>query len=422
MKRLAWNIKQILKMYVQHVFLPLVYGFWRVVYCRKPAELIIFADAHHDSIPVSMELLHKRLKEKGYELTDAFCDYGRLTALETFRAACGFMKLYARARCVFICDNYLPVSSCRKSKRTNVVQLWHSCGAFKRFGYDAADDIPPYYIGNVYRNYDLVTVSSQYCIKPFAGAMHLTEDKVQAVGVSRTDRYFDQEWIQGCRERFYRQYPEAAGKTIILWAPTFRGNAGRPEQLGMDAIERLKQRLGSDYFVICSLHPHIERKVNMHGVQLNRIDNEHMTGNKAEQSCCKHADAGYRLDRTDIPTEEVFPVADVLISDYSSVIFDYMFFGRPYVLYAPDLKTYSEKRGFYQEYESLCPYIAETEETLEECVREALTDSECSWIAPLRDRYLSACDGHATERIIEAAVGQQIMKFHRRRREDRRGI
>ena len=42
--------------------------------------------------------------------------------------------------------------SCHKRKGTTVIQLWHGCGAFKRFGYDAKDDIPQFYKGNVYRN------------------------------------------------------------------------------------------------------------------------------------------------------------------------------------------------------------------------------------------------------------------------------
>ena len=68
-----------------------------------------------------------------------------------------FMKLYAVSQTVVICDNFLPVASCRKRKGTKVIQLWHAGGALKKFGYDTADDIPAYYKGNVMANLPLVT-------------------------------------------------------------------------------------------------------------------------------------------------------------------------------------------------------------------------------------------------------------------------
>ena len=75
-----------------------------------------------------------------------------------------FMKGYAAAGYVYICSYFLPVSSCKKREETKVIQLWHSGGLLKKMGYDTGDDIPKYYKGNVTRNYDLVTVSSEVCI------------------------------------------------------------------------------------------------------------------------------------------------------------------------------------------------------------------------------------------------------------------
>ena len=153
----------------------------------------------HDTLPFSMQVMHEAVKQCRYTSIDFFHDYGRLSAIQALWVSVKFMKLYAQARYVFICDNFLPVASCRKNKRTKVIQLWHSCGLLKKMGYDTAEDVPRFYLGNVYKNYDLVTVSAPCCIGPLTSGMHLRPGIVQATGVSRTDIYFDKQWCDDCR-------------------------------------------------------------------------------------------------------------------------------------------------------------------------------------------------------------------------------
>lgn len=369
MSDFKFALRQKVKMLLQNGVLPLVYCFWCTVYARREKELIVFADAHHDALPFSMERLHRALEEKGYAVTDALCNFSKVSQLSSLLFSLRFMRLYARAKYVFICDNFLPVSACRKDSRTTVVQLWHGCGLIKKMGYDTPDDIPAGYKGEVYRNYDLVSVSTSACVEPLTRAMRQAPGVLQPLGVSRTDYYFDQAWLEECRTEFYRQYPQAAGKTVVLWAPTFRGKAGEPYQVGSDAIDRLERELGEGYFLVRKLHPHVE---------------DHGGG-----SGCA------------IPTERLLPVTDLLITDYSTVLTDFMLLDRPYVLFAPDLEEYRQKRGFYVEYSTLSRYIVEEETQLADAVRKALADGDKSWIADCRRFHLSACDGHSTQRILD---------------------
>lgn len=369
MKQLQWKIKQLFKMSVQHILLPLIYRFWRIIYFKQKAELIIFADSHHETLPFSMMVIHNQLEHMGYSLTDSFHDYAKLSSIKAFIKAAEFMRLYAKARYVFICDNFLPVASCKKSKHTTVVQLWHSCGLLKKMGYDTTEDIPPHYIGNVYKNYDLVTVSAPCCITPLTSGMCQPSGIVQATGVSRTDIYFNVEWNKQCRQNFFSQYPEAAGKKIILWAPTFRGNAANPYLPGIDDIQEMEQQLGEKYFVLYKVHPHIDKK--------------------------------YHLSNCQIPTEQLLPVADLMITDYSSVVFDYIFFERPYVLYAPDLEEYKRRRGFYVPYHALSPYIVTQKDKLSSVIELALNTKHHEWITECRNFHLASCNGKASEKIIK---------------------
>lgn len=366
---MSLQTKQFLKMAMQNVILPVTYGFWKCLYAGKKQDLIVFADAHHDSMPFSMQYLHQQLHRRGYRTVDMFRDYGRLGQLRSALAAMAFMRLYARARVVFICDNFLPVASCRKRGATQVVQLWHSCGLMKKMGYDTADDIPAGYRGNVYRNYDLVTVSAPCCVPAFQHSMHQPQGVVQPIGVSRTDTYFDEAWRSACREDFFRNHPEARGKTIILWAPTFRGNAADPSLEGSEGIDRLERELGEGYYIIRKLHPHLQRKFGC-------------------ADCV-------------LPTEQLFPVADLMITDYSSAFFDFLLFQKPVVLYAPDLQTYEKSRGFYSPYKTLSPYVVTADDKLRQTVTAALACRDTAWIGRRTAQHMSACDGHATERILD---------------------
>ena len=363
-----FQLKQTFKQILQLVILPCVYGFWRVVYFRRPVDRIVMADAHHDTMPYSMENVYQELIRRGYTVTTDICSYQNMSALGSCLRALRFMRLYAQAKYVFICDNFLPVVSCRKNSNTTVIQLWHSCGLLKKMGYDTQEDVPKGYRGQMYRNYDLVTVSAPSCVGPLSGGMRLDAERVKPLGVSRTDNYFSHRWRETCVKEFQEQYPQWNGKKLILWAPTFRGNAGSPTQVGVEAVDRLEKMLGSDYVVIRKVHPYV--------------------------------DARYHLSNCDISTERLFPVIDLLISDYSSVVCEFMAFEKPYVLFAPDLREFSGKRGFYVPYESLSPYIAEDEDRLHQCVLRAM-DDPADWVAPLREYHLQACDGKATGRILD---------------------
>lgn len=368
-KKLTFAVKQLLKMLLQNAVLPLTYRFWRLVYRGREPELIIFADAHHSTLPFSMERIHAELIRRGYTPRDEIYDFGAMSQLRSALVSVRFMRLYAQAKYVFICDNFLPVSSCRKSEKTTVIQLWHACGLFKKMGYDTPEDIPPYYHGSVYRNYDLLTASDPHCEGPYSGAMGLEPGVVRALGVSRTDVYFDDAWLAACRKAFYEKHPEARGKKIILWAPTFRGNAGAPYQVGMEDMAQLEKQLGDGYFLIRKVHPHIDHRLH--------------------------------LSSTDIPTEQLLPVADLMITDYSTVLTEFLFFERPYVLFAPDLAEYQEKRGFYVEYNTLSPYVVTEGGKLREAIMEALAHMPLDWIRRQRAYHASRCDGHATARILD---------------------
>lgn len=362
-------VKQIIKMIFQQVILPVIYN----IYAVKPVipNTVILADAHHDEIPFSMLAIKDELMQHPeLQITELYWNNSSCSVLGIFRNMACFMKKYATAETVIICDNFLPAASCRKRKGTSVIQLWHACGAFKKFGYDTSADIPSYYKGNVLANCDLVTVSSQICVKPFSSAMRLPEKAVRPVGVSRTDLYFNDTFNQACRNQFFSQYPNAQGKKIVLWVPTFRGNPGIASVKGLDDILHARDQLKDTHYFIIKLHPHTQAHI--------------------EGTNCS------------ISSEELLPVADVVITDYSSILFDAMIYKHPLILFVPDLDEYLDNRGFYLDYNTLPGLRAQNlEQLLQILTDEYLLHSSVNKVyTDFYDKYMASCDGHSTKRII----------------------
>ena len=122
-------------MFVQHIFLPFLY----FIFSRGKINdnSVVFADAHHSEIPFSMKQMRNSVEEiKGLEIHDMYFDFQKNGMGSLILWLVKFMKVFAKARYVFICDNFLPVSSCNKRPETTVIQLWHSGGLLKKAGYD----------------------------------------------------------------------------------------------------------------------------------------------------------------------------------------------------------------------------------------------------------------------------------------------
>lgn len=366
MKNTKFIVRQILKMLVQSVVLPIIYKIYR--HGKVDENLVIFADSHQSQLPKNMENMYCAMSERGYNVVGRFVDYQAISFFQVIVEMVQFMKLYAQAKYVFLCDNFLPVASCNKRKETVVIQLWHAGGILKKYGYDTPDDIPLFYKGNVYKNYDVVTVSAPICTPVYMSAMRLRRENVLVSGLSKTDLYLDTAYIQKCKQEFYDTFPQAKDKKIILWAPTFRGKANNPSMIGEEIIEQMKEVLKENWIVIIKAHPHV--------------------------------DAKKQISNCDIQTERLLPVIDVLITDYSSVIFDYSMYLKPLILFVPDRQEYEKKRGFYIGLEEIPGRIVEDGNCLAKEVCNEYMKFDRNKMFEFSNKYMLNCDGHATERII----------------------
>lgn len=262
------------------------------------------------------------------------------------------------------------------------VQLWHAAGAFKKFGADGTSLFPD--VDYLYhRDYDLVSVSGENVRAIYAGAFGVDEDRVKAYGVPRTDELLDSEYVAQVRKRILTEYPNLEGKQVILYAPTFRDGKGkdkrdfRPEMDFESLSHSLKE---NQVFLICP-----------HPVMQNRI-----VTNPYENI----------IQVEDFTTNEMMCAADLLVTDYSSVIFEYSLLNKPMVFYCYDYDEYN--RDFYLDYEKDLPgRLLRSYRELEEYICKG-DFSEADRAKEFHERYMSACDGKSGERI--AHVLEKLLK------------
>ncbi|WP_173400311.1 CDP-glycerol glycerophosphotransferase family protein [Listeria aquatica] len=102
-------------------------------------------------------------------------------------------------------------------------------------------------------------------------------------------------------------------------------------------------------------------------------------------------------------------LSDILITDYSSVIFEYSIMNRPMLFFAYDVESYFDERGFYFSYEEMIPgKIYKTTDTLIEAIKTGEYDYEK--LADFRTKFMDSIDGHSTERFIETYLGKEARK------------
>lgn len=266
-----------------------------------------------------------------------------------------------------------------KKPGQKIVQLWHAAGAFKRFGQDGTELFPTV-DQRYHRAYDLVATSSEDICDVYAKAFGVSEDRVKALGVPRTDLLMDKNYRDDLVEKFFDKYPNFKDKKILLYAPTFRNSKGQNKNIFNPVIDfdDLHEILGDDQILIVSLHP----------VMKNRIPE-------------KKYDNIIQVE--EFNTNDLMLIADVLITDYSSVIFEYSLLKKPMVFYCYDYEDYN--RDFYLDYEKDLPGdLCRTYEDLRSYIKSKnyTTDER---LLNFQRRYMSACDGKSSKRIADIIDG-----------------
>ncbi|MDX9710625.1 MAG: CDP-glycerol glycerophosphotransferase family protein [Trichloromonas sp.] len=260
-------------------------------------------------------------------------------------------------------------------KETKVIQLWHAAGAFKKFGLDINNRTRTLkrFRKNDSKRWDFLLCSSINVKDIYSNAFSLkNRNLIYVDGLPRNDRLF---YAINKSKHLKIKYGFELSKKIILFAPTFRDDHSGGN-LVSELISVLNDYFSKDYTICVRLHPSCLSAVN---IPENVIDASFMH-----------------------PLEDLLSFVDFLITDYSSIIFDFSLLSRPMLFYAPDLDKYLIERDFYFGYENfvpgpVCTNLLSVIENIKSYDFEIWKDK----INNFKKKYNPIFDGNCSKRIIE---------------------
>ena len=383
-------MNNLLKKIYHTVFLDWLFPwqYFRFSQAAVKKNKVVFIEANILKMTDSMHHLYDVLKTKGgYSLSVHCLGEASQSRVKYIAAAFACLRDIATADMVFICEASRLISCISPRSETFITQLWHGCGAFKRFGLSSAkfkfggdykdDEKYPYH-----KNLNLVTVSSPEVIWAYAEAMNISPESgiIQATGISRTDVFFDKEFKALAKKRIENVLPVKEKRKWLLWAPTFRGNINTASAPEYPDLVAMKAALGDEYILLIKQHPLIAKRPEI-----------------AEEVRDFAFDVSDSCSITDLICH-----CDMCISDYSSLVFEYSLMERPMIFFATDQGDYEDWRGFYYPYEEMTPgpIVTNTKDLIAAIERSA-SKFDPSEIIAFKEKFMSACDGKATERIMK---------------------
>ena len=279
--------------------------------------------------------------------------------------------------------SYLPFR-----KKQIIVNTWHGGGAYKKIHVDASP-----YKKNIVSMRVTRKVSARMVKYVISSCEKFTDvsskvwaippEKFLPIGMPRNDILFNihDNVIRKVKDQYCIDYE----KKIVLYAPTFRGDYRNadviPFSLDVDRLlQTMKNKFGHDFVILYRSH--------IHDKSFSVIQNKNV------------------ISASDYPDmQELLCAADVLITDYSSSVWDFSFTFKPCFLYAPDLRKYQEEQGFYTPIEKWPFPLAETNETLVENIMKF--DNE-KYIEAVKEHHTdlgSYENGTATKQLCDVLFG-----------------
>lgn len=379
--------KPFLKEYYLRTLIPAAYS---EGIKSEVSNKVIFLE-NGDSPSTSCDYIGKQLEAEGkYEVVYWGCKLRQGAQAEYYQNALNFIREAATAKAVFLSTANGIMSCIEVRPETKVIQLWHGVGMFKKCGY-SKEGLEAYEKGNKnreafdqYRNYSYLTIAGQEQAWTFEEATRISADSgiIVPVGIAKTDVFYNNEYIEFSKKKLRYLFPASKGKKIILYAPTFRGGvktADAPDQLDVRA---LANALGDEYVLVIKHHGLCQSTPELPKDLKGKFVYE--VGAKSK-----------------IGIEELLAIADICITDYSSIAFDFAITERPIIFFAYDLDEYIDVRGMYYDYEEITPGpICKTNEEIIGFIKNIDTRWNKQAVIDFKNKYVDACDGHATERTI----------------------
>lgn len=357
----------------------------------KRENTILFLTTQSNKLVNNLAAVHNKMIERGLDSQYNILVYAENAAgiplIE--RNWKPFIEMMSQAKIIFIDDHVPALDWLRLGKGTKLIQLWHAGAGFKSSGYNRWGNVGAPGPHSCHRQYAYGIAGSRKIAGFFADAWGINEEKVVSTGMPRMDSYLDENYRNKKTEKLFKKFPMCKEKKVILYAPTFRGrnraDAFYPYE--MIDFDGLYDVCGDEYIVMFKLHPWVNNKLI--------IDEKYKD---------RFIDASSYSNINDL-----FYITDLMITDYSSGIYEYSLMRKPMLFYGFDVESYSFSRGFHRSFEESAPgKVCYTFDQVISAIKEK--DFEYEKVEEYIEHHFDYFDTHACDRIIDWFVLGELPK------------
>ncbi|HEM3690248.1 TPA: CDP-glycerol glycerophosphotransferase family protein [Streptococcus suis] len=266
-----------------------------------------------------------------------------------------------------------------KRKNQYYVQTWHGGIAFKRVEADVADKLPDLYVKSAKQDSkmaDLFISGSKWQTQSYRKS-YWYDGEILEKGIPRSDIFYKSN--DNLKNLVYQHYQLKADTKLVLYAPTFRADESMSNyDIEFDTLlDSLSKKFGGDWAVLVRLHPNVAKKQDF--IQYtDRV----LNGSSYQE------------------INDLIISSEILITDYSSCMFDAMEAGKIVFMYTKDLEAYMADRGSEFEFDELPFAIAQSNEDLFRMLEEFDKDSYDSRVSVFTDSLGLFNSSHASEDVV----------------------
>jgi len=349
---------------------------------RKVKKTIMFMTEQSKTLGGNLQAVYDRMVERGLDKEYTILTSARPASYETQtrKSTKQLIKKMAQCSMIFI-DDHAPIFDWLElNPRTKLIQLWHAGAGFKSSGYSRWGHLGCPAPVSCHRQYKYGIAGSRNIGKFFSEVFGINDEQILPTGMPRMDEYLDKEYRVKKTEELYQQYPICKGKKVILFAPTYRGKNRANAYYPYERIDfkRLYDFCSDEYVVLFKMHPWVAFPVPIEESMKDRF-----------------------ADVNTFPNiNDLFYITDLLITDYSSNIFEYSLMRKPMLFYAFDKIQYSFSRGFHRDYEEAAPgKICYDFEDLMQALEQK--DFEYEKVEEYVEKHFDYIDSGASDRVID---------------------
>lgn len=279
-----------------------------------------------------------------------------------------------------IITNEAVVPFAAKRKGQYVINTWHGAGPLKKCGWDAVRNDAFLKATQIMADITDCFISAATFNSNFYKTAFHYYGKVLESGAPRNDLFFQE---NHCKKLICEKYNIDLSNRILIYTPTFRNNPNQESfhyyDIDFDrVVKALNDKFSAKFVCIYRGHYSIKKYLD------------------------KRQFAYPVIDASDYPdSQELLAAADVMISDYSSIMWDFSLQRKPVFLYHNDVDEYENDRGFYSDPKDWPYVIGHSNDELEEKIRTFDFKKYQSDLNIFLKVYGSLDDGKATDRVVD---------------------